>query len=75
MFKTKLAAVFSEDLEIRGIGLSGPSNYRNIGEANAIANIKDACTKALSMSGIEKRQIDITTGQSSLFAILIGPCP
>ena len=59
-----MAAVFSGDLEIRGIGLSGPSNYRNIGEANAIANIKDACTKALSMSGIEKRQID-----SQIFSI------
>ncbi len=59
-----MAAVFSEDLEISGIGLSGPSNYRNIGEANAIVNIRDACIKALSMSGIEKGKID-----SQIFSI------
>ncbi|MCL5804195.1 MAG: hypothetical protein M1306_02700 [Candidatus Thermoplasmatota archaeon] len=59
-----MAAVFSEDLEILGIGLSGPSNYRNVGEANAIVNIKDACIKAFSMSGIEKGRID-----SQIFSI------
>ena len=59
-----MAAVFSDDLEIHGIGLSGPSNYRNVGEANATVNLKDSCAKAFSMSGFEKGQSD-----SQIFSI------
>lgn len=57
-------AVFSEDAEILGIGVAGPSNYRNIGEDQAITNINESVHKALESAGIQAIDLD-----SSTFAI------
>ncbi|MGC8515322.1 MAG: N-acetylglucosamine kinase [Thermoplasmata archaeon] len=57
-------AVYNENAEILGIGVAGPSNYRNIGEENAISNINDSVRKALDSSGTKGSELD-----SSTFAI------
>ena len=57
-------AVYNENAEILGIGVAGPSNYRNIGEENAISNINDSVRKALHSSGTNGSELD-----SSTFAI------
>ena len=58
------SAVYNENAEILGIGVAGPSNYRNIGQENAISNINDSVRKALISSGVKGSELD-----SSTFAI------
>jgi glucosamine kinase len=57
-------AVYNENAEILGIGVAGPSNYRNIGEEQAISNINDSVRKALASSNTKGSDLD-----SSTFAI------
>jgi|YelNatPaOPRAMG01_1025707.scaffolds.fasta_scaffold14340_7 glucosamine kinase len=57
-------AVYNENADLLGIGVAGPSNYRNIGEERAISNINDSVRKALVSSGTKGSDLD-----SSTFAI------
>ncbi len=59
-----IAAVYSESLEILGLGVSGPSNYRNVGESVAIENLNEAVSKAIISSGYTAENI-----KSSSYAI------
>lgn len=56
-----LAAVYNSDHEILGVGVSGPSNYRNIGEEPAIKNINSAIDKAIVSSSIDTDRISQST--------------
>ncbi len=55
------AAVYSTDGEILGIGVSGPSNYRNIGESAATDNIRDAATKAMDSASLNPSELKGST--------------
>ncbi len=52
-----LAACYSEDGTILGIGVSGPSNFRNVGITKAKANLFQAVTRSLERSGIERNNV------------------
>lgn len=53
-----LAAVFDlEELRIRGVWASGPSNYRNIGIRQAAANIKSAIAGAIENSDVDREAL------------------
>ncbi|MCL6089500.1 MAG: hypothetical protein M1393_00465 [Candidatus Thermoplasmatota archaeon] len=52
-----VAAVFNEQKEIEGLGIAGPSNYRNIGIPNTVKNIKKAVQGALEQSGKDRNEI------------------
>lgn len=45
--KTEAVIVDTEVMEIIGYGVSGPSNYHNVGLDNAVVNIMDSIVKAL----------------------------
>ncbi|EQD62249.1 ATPase, BadF/BadG/BcrA/BcrD type, partial [mine drainage metagenome] len=53
--------VYSNNAEILGIGVAGPSNYRNIGEDQAISNINESVQKALVSSGTKSSEVDSFT--------------
>ena len=57
-------AIYNDNAEILGLGVAGPSNYRNIGEDQAISNINDSVGKALHSSGTNPSELN-----SSTFAI------
>ncbi len=52
-----LAACYSDDGTILGIGASGPSNFRNIGIEKAKANLLQAVTRSLEKSGVERNSV------------------
>lgn len=56
-----LAAVYNSDHEILGLGVSGPSNHRNIGEESAIININSSIEKALASSSLNPDSISQST--------------
>jgi|OSPMetMinimDraft_2_1075162.scaffolds.fasta_scaffold00056_15 N-acetylglucosamine kinase len=49
--KTVCAVLDPETLEIRGVGISGSSNFKNVGVERAKANIREAMGEALRMAG------------------------
>jgi len=51
--KTEAVIVDTENMEIIGYGVSGPSNYHNIGINRAVINIMDSIIKALENSMLE----------------------
>ena len=53
-----VAAVFNEQKEIEGLGIAGPSNYRNIGIPNTVKNIKKAVQGALEQSGKDRNNAE-----------------
>lgn len=54
---TKTVAVIYENKNIIGLGVNGPSNYRNIGISKAINNINKAINYAQKISGIDSKDI------------------
>ncbi len=54
---TKTVAAIYENNKIMGLGVDGPSNYRNIGIFRAINNINRAINYALKVSGIDRSEI------------------
>lgn len=55
------SAVYNGDLQVVGIGVDGPSNYRNVGEATAVQSIDASVRKAISMSRISAENIAHTS--------------
>lgn len=62
--KTVCAVLEERSLEIKGVGVSGPSNFKNVGVGKAKANIEEALTEALAMAGAELRDV-----KASLFGL------
>ncbi len=54
---TKTVAALYDDKNIISIGVSGPSNYRNIGIYRAIYNIRKAINDALKISAMDEDNI------------------
>ena len=55
---TKTVAVVYNGKKIIGLGVSGPSNYRNIGINKAVTHIKQAINYALGKSGINENDVN-----------------
>ncbi len=56
--KTEAVIVDTYSMEIIGHGLSGPSNYHNVGMDRAVSNIVDSIVKALENGGLGWIDID-----------------
>lgn len=56
--KTEAAIVDTKTMEIIGYGVSGPSNYHNVGMDNAVINIMDSIMRALENSMLEIEVFD-----------------
>ncbi len=59
-FKTETVIVDLDSMEIIGYGLSGPSNYHNVGLDRAVTNIVESIVNAVDDAGIELDDIDCT---------------
>jgi len=62
--KTEAVIVDTEAMEITGYGVSGPSNYHNVGMDNAVINIMDSIIRAL-----ENGMLEIDTFDSLCIAL------
>ena len=55
------SVIYNGEMQVLGIGVAGPSNYRNIGEALAIDNINKSAVQALRMAATEPDHLTYAT--------------